>query len=203
VSQPLKDISDEESREPSRKHRFGYRKYCKCSLRECYCPLSQFSKAMQTERNAKITLCVLHDGSQVQSGSPIVQTTPTRRSRRNLLPVLDIPDPRANISMAGVRTAFPVARSDTRSHTDPPIVVTQVFLPVVPMIITSGPITTTSAQPTVSEVQILDVYSLSACRVSSSSMISCQQCKKNNLLCKTIRQKVSMSQKIVRHGLCG
>ncbi len=77
-------------------------------------------------------MCVLHDDSQVQSGTPIVQTTPTRRSRRNLSPVLDIPDLEANISMSGVRTVFPVARSDTRSHTDPPVVVTQVFLSVVP-----------------------------------------------------------------------
>jgi hypothetical protein len=75
----------------------------------------------------------------------------------------------------GVRSVFPIARSDTRSHTVPPVLGTQVFLTTVPMIVTSSPITTTSAPPTASEVQILYVCSLSVCRASSSSMISCQQ----------------------------
>jgi hypothetical protein len=72
----------------------------------CVCVREREREREKVEWNVSIRLCVLHDGSQGQSGTPITQTTPTNRSRKTLLPALDIssgPDPKTNIFMSKVR----------------------------------------------------------------------------------------------------
>ena len=111
VSQVLKCISDQESRDPiTRRHRFGFHKCCQCPPLEYYWSLSGFSKTMQLERNASIRLCLLHDGSQGESGTPVSFTTPTPKDRRQLISpppqaAIDIPtEPAGMIDLRGGRT---------------------------------------------------------------------------------------------------
>ena len=85
---------------------------------------------MQLERNASIRLCLLHDGNQVQQGTPIASTTPRARVRRQLISAQDVidipeaPDPARNIDVA-------TSRTDTRAL--PPVLGTQSLLPAIPM----------------------------------------------------------------------
>ena len=132
---------------------------------------------MQLETNASIRLCLLHDGNQVQPGTPIASTTPRARVRRQLISAQDdidipeAPDPTGKIDVA-------TARADTRAL--PPVLGTQFFLPAIPMTMMSVANTRASAPSTGPDVQILDVCSVEQCDVKSSSMISCQQC--NNFI---------------------
>jgi hypothetical protein len=105
ASQPLKGVSDAESRDPiTGRHLWGYHKYCKCPLLECYWTDQGFSPAMYLERNASIRLCLLHDGSQ-GPGTPVSFTTPTPKVRRQLISpqaAIDIPtEPAGMIDLRG------------------------------------------------------------------------------------------------------
>ena len=49
ASQPLKGVSDSDNRDHTGKHRFGFRKCCKCPLPECYWTAQGFSPSMYLE----------------------------------------------------------------------------------------------------------------------------------------------------------
>jgi hypothetical protein len=216
ASQPLKGVSDAESRDPQTGwYQFGFRKCYKCPLLECYWTEQGFSPAMYLERNALIRLCLLHDGSQGPSGTPVASTTPKPKVKRQLISpqaAIDIPTvPAEMIDIRGGRTGFGTARpmsgvrtgsgtagttagttgtAGTGSRTVPPAgtgartvpLTGNSFdpLPTIPetmslVAINSG---TEGATSTDSDVQILDVCSVPRCRDTSTSMISCGQCKK-------------------------
>jgi hypothetical protein len=104
----------------------------------------------QVETNTSIRLCLFHDWSPGQSGTPITCTTPKPSVRRQLISpqtVIEIPadpGPTGNISMSGVRTVVATdghmsgvrtgsATVDTRGNTVPPVLGTLPILLPIPM----------------------------------------------------------------------
>jgi hypothetical protein len=91
---PRKGMSDSECRHPlTGRYLIDYRKCSKCPLDTCFLHKSQFSP-QQEKKDAKIRLCLQHEGSQGQSRGSSTFQTPTRAARRELGTQMSLCSPR-------------------------------------------------------------------------------------------------------------